>query len=269
VVDHPFSFIELPPEREQDKPRRRGLSMLADFGIPLHQQEDVLDLAGRYVDFAKIATGTSRLYEKSYLERKLSAYRAHAVRPFIGGQFQEYVFATEGWQALEPFLKEAKAIGFDTVEISDNCVPLDDDERRRQIRIALDCGLSVFGEVGSKDEKSSAADLIRQAEVCFEAGCELVLVEAAELVENGIPKRDMINKLKEELDIDRVMFELPGPWISGVSLSQVSDLKKLLVAELGPAVNLANLKPEDLIETESLRVGLGVVGPEARQLRPN
>lgn len=267
VVDHPFSFIELPPERELEKPRRRGLSMLADFGIPLRQQEDVLDLAGRYVDFAKIATGTSRLYEKSYLERKLAAYRAHQVRPFIGGQFQEYVFATEGWQALEPFLREAKAIGFDTVEISDNCVPLDDDERRRQIRIALDCGLAVFGEVGSKDTKSTASDLLRQAEVCFEAGCELVLVEAAELVEEGVPKRAMLDELKAGLDLDRVMFELPGPWISGVSLAQVSDLKKLLVLELGPAVNLANLKAEDLIETESLRVGLGVVGPKARQVR--
>lgn len=262
----PFAFIELPPERQVDKPRTSGLTMLADFGLPLGQQEDVLELAGRYVDFAKVATGTARLYEKSYLERKLDAYRRHQVRPFVGGQFQEYVFATQGWQALAPFLREAKALGFDTVEISDNCVPLSDDERRQQVQIALDCGLAVFGEVGSKDSRSGAADLLRQAEVCFAAGCELVLVEAAELVADGVPDRSMLDALRRDIDVARVLFELPGPWISGVSLSQVSDLKKLLIAEFGPSVNLANLKADDLIETEALRVGLGVVGPKGRQV---
>ena len=268
MTDAPFAFIELPPERQAAKPRTCGLTMLADFGMPLGQQSDVLELAGRYVDLAKIATGTARLYEKSYLERKLATYREHRVRPFIGGQFQEYVFATEGWQALEPFLREARALGFDTVEISDNCVPLSDDERRRQIRIAQDCGLAVFGEVGSKDSRSDAADLLRQAEVCFAAGCELVLVEAAELVEDGVPNRAMLDALRRGLDFARVLFELPGPWISGVTLAQVSDLKKLLIAEFGPAVNLANLKADDLIETEALRVGLGVVGPKARRSEP-
>jgi phosphosulfolactate synthase len=268
MTEAPFSFIELPPERRAGKPRKSGLTMLADFGMPIGQQEDVLELGGRYLDLAKIATGTARLYEKSYLKRKLDSYRAHQVRPFIGGQFQEYVFATQGWQALEPFLREARMLGFDTVEISDNCVPLTDDERGRQIRIALDCGLTVFGEVGSKDSKSDAADLLRQAEVCFEAGCELVLVEAAELVEDGVINRAMLDALRRDLDISRVLFELPGPWISGVTYSQISDLKKLLIAEFGPAVNLANLKADDLIETEALRVGLGVVGPKERQIAP-
>lgn len=265
MTEAPFSFIDLPPERQIPKPRTSGLTMLADFGMPLGQQRDVLALAGRYVDFAKIATGTSRLYEKDYLRGKLAAYREHEVRPFIGGQFQEYVFATRGWQAIEPFLREAKEIGFDTVEISDNCVPLLDEERHRQIRIALDCGLTVFGEVGSKDQKSDAAELIRQADVCFEAGAELVLVEAAELVEDGRINGDMLAAIARELDMARVMIELPGPWISGVTLSQVDDLKKLLVKELGAGVNLANVKPDDLIATEALRVGLGVVGPSARR----
>jgi phosphosulfolactate synthase (CoM biosynthesis protein A) len=51
-----------------------------------------------------------------------------------------------------------------------------------------------------------------------------------------------------------------------VTLSQISDLKKLLIAEFGPAVNLANLKADDLIETEASRVGLGVVGPKGRRI---
>ena len=43
-------------------------------------------------------------------------------------------------------------------------------------------------------------------------------------------------------------------------------MKKLLVSEFGPDVNIANVMPDDIIETEALRVGLGVVGP-ARRVR--
>jgi phosphosulfolactate synthase (CoM biosynthesis protein A) len=60
----------------------------------------------------------------------------------------------------------------------------------------------------------------------------------------------------------KVLIELLGPWISGVTLSAAEDLKKFLVAGNGSDVNLANVLPHDILETEALRVGLGVVGPK-------
>lgn len=257
----PFAFVALPGARSQTKPRATGLTMIVDFGLPYRYCADVVEMAGRYIDLAKIAVGTARLYDLPYLRRKLALYRKHAIRPFVGGQFQEYVFATYGATALRGFLTEAKRVGFDVVEISDNCVPLSDGERFEQIRLAIDCGLSVFGEVGSKDMKNDARLLIRQAEVCFKAGAELVLVEAAELMEAGKPKTKLIDGIRRGLDVSKVLIELPGPWIPGVTLSAVEDMKKFLVAEFGPDVNIANVMPQDVIETEALRVGLGVVGP--------
>jgi phosphosulfolactate synthase len=260
----PFAFVELPRARSHAKPRATGLTMMVDFGLPYRYTADVVEMAGRYIDLAKIAVGTSRLYDLPYLRRKLALYRKHRIRPFIGGQFQEYVFATYGAKALRGFLTEAKRVGFDITEISDNCVPLTDRERFDQIKLAVDCGLAVFGEVGSKDMKNDARVLIRQAEVCFKAGAELVLVEAAELVEDGRPKMKLIDGIRRGLDMDKVLIELPGPWIKGVTLSAVEDMKKFLVAEFGPDVNVANVVPQDILETEALRVGLGVVGPAPR-----
>lgn len=260
----PFAFVELPPGRSVDKPRRTGLTMMADFGLPYSYAADIAAMAGAWIDLAKIAVGTSRLYDLAYLRRKLGLYKRHRIRPFVGGQFQEYVFATYGAAALPRFLREAKRVGFDVVEISDNCVPLRDRERRDQIALALDCGLAVFGEVGSKDRQSDARRLVRQAEVCFEAGAELVLVEAAELIRGGRPHTALINGLRRGLDLSRVLIELPGPWITGITLHAVEDMKKFLVREFGPDVNLANVMPADILETEALRVGLGVVGPTAR-----
>lgn len=257
----PFSFVQLPPERSQKKPRRTGLTMMADFGMPYGYAEDVVRMAARYIDLAKIAVGTSRLYDLGYLRRKLSLYKRNAIRPFVGGQFQEYVFATYGFKMLPKFLGEAKRVGFDVIEISDNCVPLSDRQRREQIRLAIEHGLVVFGEIGSKDLRSSGGQLVKQAVICLDAGAELVLVEAAELVENGRPKKALINVLRRELDMAKMLIELPGPWISGVTLCTVEDMKKFLVSEFGPDINMANIMPHDIIETEALRVGLGVVGP--------
>jgi len=141
-------------------------------------------------------------------------------------------------------------------------VPLTDAERRDVIGVAMEAGLKVFGEVGSKDAKSTATNLVAQAEACLVAGCELVLVEAAEFVADGRLNARLIDAVVGALDMSRVMIELPGPWISGVSLAQVYDMRKLLVAAFGPDVNIANVKPDDVFDTEALRVGLGVVGPK-------
>ena len=260
----PFSAIGLPPERSAAKPRKTGLTMMADWGMPLHQQEDILGLGGRYVDFAKIVTGTARLYERRYLTDKLALYKSHQVRPFIGGQFFEYVLARQGWEALPAFFDEAVAVGFETIEISDNCIPLADDERSAAVSLARSHGLAVMGEVGSKNDANDVEVLIAQAHQLFEAGAECVLVEAAELVEDGKAKPEMLEALRVGLDLGKVMIELPGPWISGVTLSLVQDLKKALIAAFGPDVNIANVHAEDLIATEALRVGLGVVGPTTR-----
>jgi phosphosulfolactate synthase len=232
----PFAFIELPAARSRTKPRRSGLTMMADFGLTQEHTQSVLGLCADFIDFAKIAVGTARLYSRSYLTAKLDLYNRHAVRPF----------------------------GFNTIEISDNCVPLTDAERRDVIGGAIAAGLSVFGEVGSKDRKSTADELVEQAGICFAAGSELVLVEAAEFVVDGQLNEDLIDAVTGRLDMSRVMIELPGPWISGVTLAQVYDMRKMLIKAFGPDINIANVKPDDVFDTEALRVGLGVVGPTVR-----
>jgi phosphosulfolactate synthase len=129
--------------------------------------------------------------------------------------------------------------------------------------MARAAGLVVYGEVGSKETKSNPRLLVAQAEDCFAAGAALVLVEAAELVERGKPNRRTLNLLVRSRDMARVMIELPGPWIPNVRKCDVESLKKLLIEALGPDVNLANVLPDELIDLETTRGGLGVAGPPA------
>jgi len=257
----PFSLVQLPADRSAGKPRKSGLTMMMDWGLPLGVQRDWLDLIAPFVDLAKFVAGTARLYEGDYLLKKIELYKSHDVHPFIGGQFLEYVYATQGLSSAKPYFEEAKRLGFEAIEVSDNCVPLDEHARQTLIRTAVDCGLEVHGEVGSKSEDTGAATLIAQANECFGAGADVVLVEGAELLANGEPNRRLLGELRDGLDVSRVIFELIGPWISGTHHCDVYDLKKFLISEFGPDVNLANVMPEYVFETEALRAGLSVVGP--------
>lgn len=257
----PFEMVSLPAARSRSKPRQTGLTMMMDWGLPFGQQRDWLDLVAPSVDLAKFVVGTARLYKEDYLLSKIDLYRQHGVHPFIGGQFLEYVYATQGLPGAKPFFDEAKRLGFEAIEVSDNVVPLDSEARKTLISMAVDSGLDVHGEVGSKSDETSAATLIAQANECFDAGADVVLVEGAELLSSGQPNRQLLTELRDGLDTRRVIFELIGPWVPGTHNCDVYDLKKFLISEFGPDVNIANVMPEHVWETEALRAGLSVTGP--------
>jgi len=261
---HPFPFVPLAAGRSTEKPRRRGRTLMIDWGLDLVRQGQFLIMAGRFIDIAKIPVGTARLYEESYLFSKLALYRAHGVLTYVGGGFVEHVAMTQGNRSLGRFFAEAKRLGFDVVEISDNYIPLSRAEKAAQMRIALDQGLTVYGEVGSKHIKNDAATLIRQAKECFADGADTVLLEGGEFVEDGRVKTEMVEALKSGLDLARAIVEVPGTWNSGAEPSMIHDLKKAFVAAFGPDVNLGNIMPDEIVETEALRCGLGVVQPTER-----
>lgn len=257
----PFEFVPVDTRRSGAKPRQAGLSMVIDDGLPLPYVEGVLEIAAQHIDLMKIKTGTTRLYPRDALMRKLRLYQDAGVQPFLGGQFHEYVFATLGESALPQFYEEARTLGYRAIEISDNTVPLTPEQRRSQIQAAVKSGLTVFGEVGSKDTLSNPGLLVEQAKVCFDAGASLVLVEAAELVDHGQVRTATLDIIRRNLPLDRVMIELPGPWIADVHACDIEAMKKMLFAEFGPDVNLANIDVTTIFDTEAQRVGLGTAGP--------
>lgn len=259
-----FPMVSLPVARSTAKPRAKGLTMMVDWGLPIGRQADLLEMSGDFLDLAKLAVGSVRVYREERLMEKIRTYKDHGVSTFIGGGIVERLYMLDGKDVLEPFFKEARRVGIDIVEISDNYMPLSTEERSFQIELAIRCGLKVFGEVGSKHEKNATESLVAQAKDCFDAGAILLIVEGAELVEDGEIKRAMVHGLKSALDADRMMIELIGPWISGVTQSQVHELKRLLITEFGPNVSLGNIMPDDLFETEMARLQVGVAQPLTR-----
>ncbi len=254
MVDRDHCFTGLDGLERAEKPRSAGLTMVVDWGLGPHAQDDLLATGGPYFDFAKVAVGLSRLLPNSILKAKIDGYRQRQVEAFPGGQYLEYAEVHGFTDAYLPAVLQA---GYKWVEVSDNLVPAGLAWKERMIRRASkDFGLAVLGEVGRKEGLDRSLSLSDDAGACMAAGARIILLEAAELVDPEIGPE--VEAVVQAVGLEQVMFELPGPWIEGVSLSDIHRMKVDLVQRYGHQVNLGNVAPADLLPLEAYRRGLGV-----------
>ncbi len=250
-----YAFAAIPMLERPAKPRTAGLTMMIDFGLGLHQQADILALASEYIDSAKIAVGVARLLPRDLVMQKIESYKQFGVLPYPGGQFLEYAVLCG---KVDAYLAEARDIGFRAIEVSDNLLSISLDEKRGLIARAIEVyGLEVFGEVGKKEGLAVTVSLEDDIRACLEAGSSKVLVEAAEIFSHG-RDRALVTQLVEAAPLEKLMFELTGPWIDGTSYSEPDSLARWLMETFGPDVNIGNVQPESVLRIETARRGLGV-----------
>jgi phosphosulfolactate synthase len=249
-LEHAYAAFAV-PER-MPKPRKRGLSMMIDWGMGVARQNDTLQSAGEYIDFAKVAAGISRFLPRDVLMQKLAVYREHGVSTSPGGAFAELAFAQKNYPA---FVDETVALGYDGIEISDNLLHFEANEKAACIARAKAAGLKVFGEVGKKegslDDDAIAAD-VRE---CLDAGADWVYLEAVELFTDGQIRGDLIARLQSEFGDEKLIYELPVIILPGMTRDYKHKVTTWLVKTLGTEVNLANLEWDELYIAELVRRG--------------
>ena len=248
-------FSNLSIKTREEKPKESGLTVILDEKLGLKAQEDFLNLAGIYVDLAKIATGISSLIDDKTLKAKIKLYDTYQVGCFPGGQFLEYVIAKD--QAKDYF-SDLLSAGFKNVEVSDNLIDITQETKCNLIKMASqEYGLRVIGETGSKKVSSSLERLIDDIRACLKAGAWKVMFEAAELFENGRFKEETATTLLQEVDVKDLIFELPGYWIPGITISHIFSLQIWLIDHFGNNVNIGNVDDTQVLSLEAERLNLG------------
>lgn len=145
------------------------------------------------------------------------------------------------------------------MEVSDNLIDISPDKKCSLIKMAIqEYGLKVLGETGSKKVSSDIKLLINDIKSCLECGAWKVMFEAAELFEKGKFKSKVIRAISQEVDIKNIIFELPGPWIPKITVSDIYSLMSWLIENLGTEVNIANVDPDNILCLEAERTNLGV-----------
>ena len=233
-------FLDLPP-------RDGGLTHVLDKGIGPRAVEDFLETAGAYVDIVKLGWGTS--YVTPNLAHKLGVYRRAGKPVVVGGTFFEAVVARGKVEEYKQWLLEH---GFEHVEISDGAIEIPR-ERKLELIQELARDFTVLSEVGSKDPEVNFAPYlwVQWIKEELEAGAWKVITEAREggtagmFRPTGELRTGLVDELAHDIDVADLIFEAP------TKASQAWFIK-----HFGPAVNLGNIPPDEVIPLETLRLGL-------------
>lgn len=248
------AFGSIPVVTRSEKPRGRGVTMIIDYGMGLRQQEDLLSVVGSYVDLAKIRVGSAALYDSALLRAKIALYKKYSVDVFPGGQFLEYALVRG---KMHEYFSEVKELGFSLVEVSDNRLEVSIEEKIKVVRTAIeDYELRVLAETGSKVASTAAEDLIVDIKSSLEAGAWKVLLEAVELFDQEVFKKELIEQVQRAVDPSKLIFEIPTRHTRGVTNYDRYSLETWLVRNLGMEVNIGNVAPEEVLQLEGLRRNL-------------
>ena len=240
--------LTLPPRAA--KPRRTGLTMMIDGGIPAAHFADIVSSAAEYIDFVKFGWGTAVV--TSNLQAKIDVLRDCEVGYYVGGTlFEKYVLQGR----FEDFRKFCLEIGCQHVEVSNGTIELSNSEKASYIRKLAD-DFTVVSEVGFKDpDRSEQLPPSRWVEYIREdldAGASLVTLEARESGRSGICRPDgalrfglIEDVLTSGISPGQLLFEAP-----------TTALQAHFVTRIGPDVNLGNVPASAVIGLETRRLGL-------------
>lgn len=234
------------PERDE-KPRKKGLTMVMDKGLSMQEAENLCDSSGHLIDFLKLGFGTS-LVSKNVKE-KIKLFQQNNIRPYFGGTlFEAFVVRN----MYDDFRKYVTSHNVDMVEVSDGSMNMEHDVKCEFIR-KLSKEFTVISEVGTKDAGIIIAPnkWIKMMKNELAAGSVNVIAEARESGNVGIFKSNgnahvvLINKILENVPEDAILWEAPN------KAQQVWFVKLL-----GAGVNLGNIAPNEVISLETIRLGL-------------
>jgi phosphosulfolactate synthase len=240
--------LRLPARTE--KPRRTGLTMVIDGGIPIGLFADLVSSAAEYIDLVKFGWGTAVV--TSRLDAKIEVLNAHEIGFYFGGTlFEKYLLQGR----LEDFRKFCHSWSCRHVEVSNGTITLSNSEKASYVRKLSD-EFIVVSEVGFKDpvrsEQLPPSKWVEYIKEDLEAGASLVTLEARESGKSGICRPDgalrfgLIEDILESgISQDRLVIEAP-----------TTALQAHFVTRMGPDVNLGNVPAQGVIGLETLRLGL-------------
>jgi phosphosulfolactate synthase len=227
------------------EPRPGGLTHVIDKGLGPRGWEDALETSGDYIDIVKLGWGTA--YVTRNLREKLDVLRGKPV--VIGGTFFEVVFVQD---KLDGYKRWLQALGLTHVEISDGVI---DVPRERKLELIEEFArdFTVLSEVGSKDSdvEFTPDEWTKWLREELDAGAWKVITEAREggtagiFSNSGDMRTELVGEIADAVPLEDVVFEAP-----------TKAAQAWFIKEFGPAVNLGNIPPEEVIALETLRRGL-------------
>ena len=254
------AFASIPVHEREKKPRRQGLTEIRGPYYSVmgpRYLEDIMDTMHAYVDGLKFAGGSFALMPRDKIKQMIELAHRYEVYVSTGGWIEYVLKAGPG--AVDAYLAEAKALGFDVIEISSGFISLSQEDLLRLVRKVVATGLKAkpelgiqFGAGGASPAGELAAEPVRssgwviaRAKACLDCGAEIIMIESEGITENVTSWRtDVVDEIVAGLGLQRTMFEAADPAVF-----------EWYVKTYGPDVNLF-VDHSQIVQLECLRSGI-------------
>lgn len=240
-----FNLSQIP--QRTAKPRTFGLTMVMDKGLSINEVENMLSIAGTYVDLVKLGFGTS--FVTPNLRQKLEVYRKYDIPVYFGGTlFEAFLIRNQ----FDEYVKVCREYGVSYMEVSDGSIEIPHAEKCGYIEKLTKFG-KVLSEVGSKDAAHIIPPYkwIELMKAELDAGSSYVIAEAREAGNVGIYRGT--GEVREGL-VQEILTQIPGDRIIWEAPQKAQQL--YFIELLGCNTNLGNIAPNEVISLETMRIGL-------------
>ncbi|MEX6689435.1 phosphosulfolactate synthase [Danxiaibacter flavus] len=236
------------PERTTN-PRSYGITMITDKGLGLQETKNLLSVAAPYIDFAKLAFGTSLF--TPLLREKIELYQSQNIPVYLGGLLLEAFIIRNQFSDYIRFIQD---FGITHIEMSDGSLNISHEEKCGYIEKLTKYG-TVLSEVGSKDKDKVLVtppykwiDLMTKE---LSAGASYVIAEAREtgtvglFRDSGEVREGLVQEILVKIPAEKIIWETPQ-----------KDQQLYFIKTIGANVNLGNIATTDVIALEAMRIGL-------------
>lgn len=254
------AFASIPVNPRSTKPRSQGLTEIrGPYYTPMGRRylEDILETMHPYVDGLKFAGGSFALMPRKAVREIIEL--AHRYQAYVStGGWIEYVLR-HGADAVDSYLGEAQALGFDVIELSTGFISLSADDLVGLVQRVSAAGLKPkpelgiqFGAGGATATAELAAEgtrdarwVIDRARRCLDAGAEIIMIESEGITENVETWRtDAVAEIIAALGIQKTMFEAAEPAVF-----------EWYIKNYGPEIGLF-VDHSQIVQLECLRSGI-------------
>lgn len=229
------------------KPRQEGLTLTVDK-LESFDREN-FEILAAFIDQIKIYNTYPLLISNDLLQKRISYYHNFDIKVSTGSTLTEYAISEN---SLEKYIKECAKMGFDIIEIGENNIDIDIDEKKKISNSILSADLTFNWKIGKKDPRHQIgidSTLLRIEDV-IKVGAKKVILEANEGIsvgiydQNGTVIWNYVAALTAKYPPNTLIFEAPLP-----------TQQSALIAEFGQRVNLAEINIDSVASVESQRRG--------------
>src|SRR5579862_2222779 len=248
MIAAPFSAATFPNLSREGKPRDKGLTFAFDDLRLLDR--DYFAQTSEFIDWVKIGRSLPLLLDRSKLIERIRFSHDVGIKVQSGGTLVEVAFKKK---ILPQVLERLRALGFDTVEISESAVDIPRVAKEEILNLIRRHSMDYIFEVGKKDlaRPQSHSYLISKIEEALELKSPKVIIQGGNgmgvgiFAPNGEIVWDSLNEIVGRFGPPALVFEAP-----------LESQRIGLMLEFGPNVNLASISVNEITTLEMQRLGL-------------